>query len=487
MAGKDELLMKMFELNQQMYKYINGETQTKAVGNANTAQLLYGSNGLFDVAGIDRNVINTYIISTGMQEVLGRVIQRSNLENPIFATITGIQDDGAPSAEDVCGDAPTGNFKSCRLTSQFGRLAFQTQTIDPDRAIMVDNAGVNRDLVLLGGLVDNTNINPAGMTSSQLLESVTANEMLKVGMLMQNGTSTQMGLNRMIWQGNPSNNTAGGGYKEFPGFDQQIVTGQVDAIENVACEAMDSDVKDFNYTLIDTDNDLVEYITYMEMTRFKLAQDTKVAPVEWVFAMRPELWMEFSAVWPVAYSTNRGASVLPNNSRIILNANDVRAEVNRLRREMTIDVNGRTYRVIADDGIFEQNNINDGNLAAGEYASSIYFIPLRILGNFPVTYLEFNDYRQFSNETRRLMGQETFWTDGGQFSWAIDTNKWCYNLTAKTEPRLVVKTPQLAARLDNVRYAPLQRFRTSDPTSPYVLNGGVSNTGPVYNTSAVWK
>ena len=75
-----------------------------------------------------------------------------------------------------------------------------------------------------------------------------------------------------------------------------------------------------------------------------------------------------------------------------------------MRREMQLTVNGRTYDVVTDTGIFEHNNINNGNLAAGEYASSIYFIPLQIVGNIPATFMEYVDYRQAQPDVSLLSG-----------------------------------------------------------------------------------
>ncbi len=78
-----------------------------------------------------------------------------------------------------------------------------------------------------------------------------------------------------------------------------------------------------------------------------------------------------------------------------------------------------------------------------------------------------------------------FWTDMGVFSWAVEQTKWCYHLTAKTEQRVVLRTPHIAGRIDNVRYTPLQHLREYDPDSPYHQDGGVSvRTAPSKN--AVW-
>jgi hypothetical protein len=114
-------------------------------------------------------------------------------------------------------------------------------------------------------------------------------------------------------------------------------------------------------------------------------------------------------------------------------------------------------------------------------------VPLTINGGFPVTYFEHIDYRRGMTlaGVNRLMGKENFWTDRGMYSWSIENVKWCFKLSAKTERRIVLRTPQLAGRVDHVLYEPLQHLRSSFPNDPYLANGGVS-TRPATTVNAVW-
>lgn len=456
----------------------------KAAANVNEAPLLFGDGGLWITPGLEREIITARVKPEGLLAKLP--LLGSVMESPIFGAITGVQGDGASPAATPCADNPTGFIKGCNLTAQFGRTAFDTNTIEFDKVMLQVNRGVTTDLRLLGTLLGQDDLNPSGLDDGQILDLVTAAEMIKVGMLFQQGTPQQMGLQEQLWQGTVAGNTPG--YAQFPGLDAQIATGQVDAISDIACSALDSDIKDFNYNNVDgsDSNDIVEYLSMLEFFLFYNAQRMGLLPAKWVIAMRPELWQELTAIWPIAYNTNRGAAVLAGNTRMIVDGGDMIAERDRMRDAMTIAINGRLHDVVTDNGIFESNNINDANVPAGSFASSMYMVPLTITGGFPVTFMEYLDYRRGAGDAALLRGKENFWTDRGIFSWAIENNKWCYKLSAKTEERVLLKTPQLAGRIDNVLYAPLQHLRDPFEESPYNQDGGVS-LRRTSSTFAVWK
>jgi hypothetical protein len=148
-----------------------------------------------------------------------------------------------------------------------------------------------------------------------------------------------------------------------------------------------------------------------------------------------------------------------------------------MRNGMWIDVNGNRYPVIVDTGIFEHTNINNANCRAGQYASSIYFVPLTITGGMPVTYREYLDYTKATGEIAMAFQAGSvpdFWTDSGIYSWAVTKLKWCIKMHLRTEQRVILRTPQLAGRIDAVKYSPLQHLRTTEPTSAYFKDGGVS-------------
>lgn len=468
------------QLAEALLELTGKKAGAKSVASQNTATLLFGQGGIWSTPGIEPDVISAHVRPMGLLSELPRF--PSVFEQPRFATITGFTDVVGAEPTNPCDNAPSGHAKGCNLTAAFGRLSRCTNTIEWDKVMLQLHRGVTTELTLRGKLLGLGDFDPAGLSESQALNVVTMGEMVGVGVQLERT------LTRHAWQGTPANNTAGGGYKEFPGLDAQIATGQVDADTGQACPALDSDVKDFNLNPVcGTSPNIVEYLSMLEFYLRHNAERMGLMPATWVVVMRPELWFELSSCWPCQYNTNKCASsVIGSASSVFLDGRENVAERDAMRNQKYIDINGNRYQVITDDGIAEQSNINNGNLLPGQYASSIYMVPTKITGEFPVTYVEHVDYRQGARDLALLRNTEQFWTDRGMYSWVTEFNKWCYELCAKIEMRIVLRTPQLAGRIDDVLYAPLQHLRSPFADDAYFLDGGVSLRGNPQPQQAVW-
>lgn len=460
----------------------------KAPATLFTATPLHGVTnagaGIFSTAGLSQDVSNTVVRT--IPGISGALPHFPNVDtDPRYGALTGVSDDIGDEPVDPCDPAPSGFNKACNLTAQFGRVKRQTETIEIDQVMLRINRGDFKDLRSIGDLTGNTVFDPSVISSDEVLDVVTASEMYNVGVRLERK------LANLTWNGSPANNTAGGGYKEFPGLANQVATGQVDADTGDLCPSLDSDVKDFDFDLIGGGGrDIVEYMSMLEFFIMTLAEDTGMMPGRWAWVMRPQTWQTLSAVWPILYNTdpvNTLLQALDANVAINIDGRGQIKDRDAMRNNKTIVVNGNTYPVITDVGINEQTNATTGRLNPGEFASTIFFIPMRVAGNFPATQFEYVDYRRAAADIRFLRGKENFWnTDQGRFLWGFeDTAATCYELFVKTEPRVVLRTPQLAGRIDNCKYSPLQHVREADPDSPYFVNGGVSfRAEPTKN--AVW-
>lgn len=452
----------------------------KALGVNNTAQTLYNAGGLFSTYALDNTVISTHVVPRGLGSRLPAI--PATTDDPRYPFLLGWSDDYGDEPVNKCDDAPKNFMKGGTLTAAWGRVSRETETIEVTELLHTVR-GVNTDLRLLGVMLGmDTLVTPE--FEGNPLETVIKAQMVGVGVSMERK------LAKVLWQGSPGNNTAGGGYKEFPGLDSQIATGQVDAETNTAMPAADSLILDFAGNLVDGSVfDIVEYLSAMEYFLWNLAEQTGMAPVTWLITMRAELWHVLTAVWPCRYMTNRCGVFGAATNPVVINDDGVIRMRDEMRRSMRIDINGRSYEVVIDDGLLEKNNANTAGVPAGFYQSNINFVPTRVKGNFPVAYWEFIDFRNINNKLRlqKFFNLLPFWSDSGRFIWALDSHKTCFDLTATIEPRVILRTPQLAGKILDVRYRPPIHLRDYDPDSPYWVDGGVSTRPIPAQGYAIWS
>ena len=444
-----------------------------------TTNYMHGPGGIFGVSGLEQDIISTRVQPRGMIGELPAV--GSMRTNPLYGYLTGYQDNTGTVADGVCDDPETaGPAKSCIQTAQFGRYSFMTKEIEANRVGQQTDRGEFLDLRLLndpllqpeGGLL------AQNIPGSPNLRREVLHAFVEVGVAFQNELMPQ------LYIGNPANNSAGGGSKEFPGLDILIGTNKVDALTGINCPSLDSDIKDFNYGLVDEvgTSDIVEFVTYMYRFLRHNADRMNFNPTTWVIAMRDELFYELTAIWPCSYLTYRCAfRDSAGNQRVNVDAGDQIQMRDDMRQGSYLLIDGFQIPVVLDDGIAEETDADSALIEAGQFASDIYFIPMTVRGGRVVTMMQYLDYQQGAMEAisdGRATGD--FWTDGGRFLWHKKPPlNWCLQWLAKIEPRVVLLTPQLAGRIQNVRYAPLQHTRSPFPSDPYFVDGGeTSRTGP---------
>lgn len=465
-----ELIAKNLDV---LAQYIAEKEDLTKQASTQTATLLHGPGGIFNVLGTDPTVISAYVRPfQSIATVLP--LEANNDTNPQYASFTGYTADEGSQPVLVCDPAPTNDMKSCYLTAQFGVDRQDTKTIEPGQIIRRVNRGDFEDLNFAGQVLGLEQVTPAGLDADAIISLVTMAAMVGAA------GASQKRIIRQFWQGIVANQG------EFPGLDVQIATGQVDAKLNQACPALDSDVKNFAYNEVGgTGLDIAEYLEMLEFFLTTNAEGMGL-DVEWVWAMRPQLWQRLTSIWPVKYNTIPEDLILAatTGNRVTIDGTDMTTQRDAMRRSMVLTVNGTDYPVVKDIGIAEANNITDANLAAGEFASSIYFVPVRVNG-IAATERQYLDYRDWTGQIIRPDKQD-FWTDDGIYSWAVSTVNWCHTFALRTEQRIVLRTPQLAGRLDDVMYRPLQHLRSPFTESPYHVDGGVSIRG-VASDFAVWK
>lgn len=439
----------------------------------------HGPGGNLTYPGVDPLVFSAMIGAKGLLAQLPAV--PSVHTNPVYEIITGVRDRTGDEKDGVCDNAPVaGLMKTCKTTSVFGRYENSTPILEVNRlGARVDRADP-MDLTMVGSPIAQTGIFGRGPgnpdTPAQILQQEVARKFWELGIAFHRQLSLQ------LWAGNPANNSAGGGYKEMTSFPLLVNDGYVDAETGVACAAVDSTIEDFGGARIDQDGtSIVALLSYLYYIKKDLAMRSGVDPVRFVFAMRPELFWELTALWPCSYLTYQ--CQVTGNQRVNINAADQVRMRDEMRAGMYLLINGDRVEVVTDDGIPFTTNTNDATVTSGCFESDIYLIPMSIQGGRAVTFLEYFDFGN-PDIAAALAGQNMILgrVEGAFITFPRQTNQ-CIQWQSKIEPRLVMRTPWLAARLQNVEYCPTLNPRQPFPTDPYFVNGGdVSRQGPsLYN------
>lgn len=446
-------------------------------GTPSAVQYSHGPQGLLTFPGVDPSVFNA---TMGGQSLISMIPAMPSLyTNPTYYTVTGVRDVSGDEPDGVCDDAPeAGLMKACLTTSVFGRYSRQTPTLDISRLGQLVDRADPMDLRLINDPMLSSIPFSGGIANPDSPSDVLTNEVSRK--FWERNVALHRLLSRQVWSGTPANNTGAGGYKEMTGLDLLINTGYVDAETGTACAAMDSYLSDANHLRIDgNENTVIDMITDAAYQLRDRAERSGIAPVRWVIAMRPQMFYELTAVWPCNYLTYRCA--VAGNGDLALDPTDAVRMRDEMRAGKYLLIDGIRYDVVTDDGITEDTNTNNANVPSGCFESDIYFIPMSVVGGRSVLYME---YFQYSNPSvRDALGNMVLGRiEGAWITWPRQSNL-CVQWQSMVEPRMVLRTPWLAARVQNVQYCPRQHTRETFPDEPYFVNGGKSHRdGPSFST-----
>jgi len=472
---------------QQIVMSTWGATQFKAVSSTpRSGGYAHGPFGLMSAPGMSRDVINAMLLPhLGVLKLLPS--HASTDEFPLYGIITGQTAatgtfNGSNSAG-VCGDPPTaGLLKLCSQSYRFGRQSMMTPVIELDRVGRVNNRAEFRDYRLIGNPFQAEGIAPTLQGSASIQNSLN-NEVAKVSYELANDWIRNFG--PFFFTGNRTNNTGGGIITEYNGLDALINTGYRDADTLTLCARADSLVRSFASANVQTNaaasNGIVATVTGIDRALRFRAVEMGLVPVRWVLAMRWSLFYQLTEVWPCAYSTYRcqtGTGLSDAQPAV----NDA-LRLQEMRNEMRGDWDARTGQFLWIDGVRREVVIDDTipetALAAGAFNSAIYWVPLTVIGGFESTYMEYFNYDtpEGAMAAARILapGDSYFTTDNGRFLWhKRPPTAYCVQAQVKSEPRLILRTPQIAARLTNVGYTPWQHEDDWSTASNayYHLNGG---------------
>ena len=452
----------------------------KASG-ANPGTAPTGPNGLFNTPGLDPAISTTYVPPLGVEDYLEKAghVRTSQYTNPVFGIITG-QTGSTGSEPTAPCDENVPVAGSLRLTQQvwpFGEMTMKSQVIRMDNMGELINRGSPVDLNLLNNPF-NTEVST--QLSNQTPDSMFRSTVAKLTTELANDFKRRY--SSMIWTGNPTNTaSSSGGYIEYNGLNKIVNTGYQDAISGTASPAADSLVLSFANGIVQ--NDALHIVRlFVEATRDRraLAEMVQFGPVVHAWVMRRQLFLALTEVWPCAYYTYRCYVQSPTgNATAFMDAGTQVAMRDAMRAGQYLLIDGTQVPVIID------NTMEELNVGAGNFQSSAYLVPLAAPGQFSETngmlsYMEYFDYRGPYGMQSALgtMAPDQIYKvsgDGRFVMMLLSPQSFCRQILMRTRKRLIMRTPFLAGRIDNIRYNVYVHERDPQPNTSFWVDGGNSS------------
>jgi hypothetical protein len=460
---------------------------------------LHGAGGLFNRRELENPVVsaimgpmpgvaNAIPVFNGSRNLDGQWGGEDNGYDTILTGVTsGAADTFSNQPTTDCAVGPVGGLlKMCTLVNTYGHYKASTREVSQFQAGRVADRVDARLISLVNAMQPGLFATPSPTPS---LANALNNEL--AARIWESVLSFQRMFCPRVFSGSPANNS--GSRRDIVGLDLHInQNNKVDATSSAVCTAANSDIKPFNFDQVrGNGRNVVQYIEMADKYVQWNARKQGFGSVDGFIAVRPELWWEISEVIPVQkYERVLALVNRVTNERGMVDARQVYDERDAIRQTHMIPVNGRMLQVVEDDCIAELNVTTASQLIAGQYASDIYFVPTTVLGgSFPVTFWEYFDYANTQGRTiQQWTGNTlTFSTDGGMFLWHVDYARGCIQLTFEIAPRLRVRTPQLAWRITNVGYEPLQHLRDWNPSSSYFADGGNTGSPDITKLYSEWS
>lgn len=404
----------------------------------------HGTGGLFSGAGVRPDMHSTVPRPIGLSEVIPFI--GSLYENERYEILTGQTATEGTRAVDICSEGPTpGKLKVTRQVIPFGTMKIDTSVerlvnfgrrvsyADLDRNVLNQNAIKSP---LMPDILSTTNVNSDA--GKLLYETGLAIEKSYALMDVRgvNGTvSNNADFNLWIDQ--------------FDGLDRWIRTGYADQPSGVLSPAADSIVITHNAPIGSNGTNGVSFVGNMVNAVRGVMQRSNIIGMgdfEFALVMHPNAaWAVYDA-WACSYFTdkcNNGAVGVP----IQRNATDITTFHDQMMNGAYLLIDGMRVPILFSSGMQwdgVSNNI---------FNTDFYTMPLRWRGR-PLVYRQFFPLNNATaNEWMASMPTERAKIiNGGMYAVGMrTTNGFCSKLEIISRSRLILDTPFLAARVNDVQ------------------------------------
>lgn len=397
-------------------------------------------------------------------------IVRSEYHNEILEIMTGQTEGSGNNAAGFCGDPPVyGNLKTCQQVYTWGDFYAKT-TINSGALVGQLRNRADVPANILNAAPDSRNpFIPDVMYRLADTRSTLQSELFKMGVGMERATEL-VGIQGVA---TTQNNTYRGWMTQFSGIDRQIRTGYVDAVSGYACNAADSAVVAYNADIAGTNSDgsgrtIVETLTETARAMKKRASQVGMSGTQWVILMRSEQFQRMTDVWACQYAINR-CSTGTVGSPVQRDGMAIQSLRLEMMRGQFLWIDGEQWPVVFSEGIPNPATANN------TYNADIYIIPVSWEGR-PLIYAQYYPMdNQYTQEWMNNFGIQTVSVlNNGLFLVGYRSTGLCIEWHFQARMRLILETPFLAARVDDVQYSYYEVTRQAIPGSSLYQDGGIS-------------
>lgn len=404
-------------------------------------------------------------------------LQRSEYFNEVLEIMTGVTSGSGTNASSFCDNPPvTGQGKVMQRVFPFGQWFYKT-TINavPNVGRLRGRADIPGRILNQGPMADP--LVPEIMYTLNDTRSQLQYELWRVGVALERS------MEQTLILGNTSlanTNTHDGWIKEFAGLDSQIKTGYTDAVSGLTAPAADSVSVNFGASVGSTGaNGLTIVQTFSDIYFALLQRAARVGMTgtSFVILMRLEFFRALTDVYACNYATARCTNTNAGQPQTI-----DQTYINELRLEM---LNGQ-YLLI--EGVKVPVVFTDGiplaQTGANSFSNSCYIVPLDWNGQ-PLLRMEYFPMdNQYAMEYAGFLNAERYRVlNNGLYLVGYQSAGLCDNYLFASQMRMILETPYLAARIDNLWFSYVAQTRSPYPGETFsYANGGTTYRSPIFGS-----
>lgn len=397
-------------------------------------------------------------------------LNKSVFHQEILDIMTGVTAAAGTNATGFCGNPPTvGQGKICKQYYGWGRYYVKTDLESmPEIGTLRSRAELPGEILNAGPAANP--LVPDIMYRLANPQSQLQYELWRIGVALERSMETVM----VVGDDSLSSaNTRHGWISEPDGLDSMIRTGYTDAATGISCPAADSAVIAFNADVAGTigggdTRNIVQAITDLVWAIKDRATEMGLDETQFALVMRKELFRSLTETWSCNYATYRctdGTAGQPFN-RDVENTNALRLE---MQTGQYLLVDGMQVPVVFSEGVPQES------LGSNIFKSDIYLVPLSWAG-VPLLRLEYFPMdNPFLTEFSEFQGEGVASINNGMYIIGNRNTGLCKEYHFGAKFRLILETPFLAGRVDDVRYTFRAPIRNANPADTwFYADGGVT-------------